>query len=129
MVSFSETVKLFLIFCITLKIVQPKTSFSFFSNDFVFEVDEYKNPSVEYLYNGTEIFLEAARSFSQISDKVTTHSYETMYGRFLRWTDPYKRRQKRWMAFVHIPKTGGSALISAVMERLYGDRWQQTEVL
>ena len=33
------------------------------------------------------------------------------------------------MAFVHIPKTGGSALISALMERLYGDRWQQTECM
>ena len=45
----------------------------------------------------------------------------------LRWTDPYTRRQKRWMAFVHIPKTAGSALISMLMERLYGDNWQQSE--
>lgn len=46
--------------------------------------DENKHrPPVEYLYNGTGIFLEAARSLSRITDKVTRHSYQTMYGRFL----------------------------------------------
>lgn len=52
-------------------------------NSTTYKDDGYKHPPVEFLHNGTEIFLEAARSFSPVTDKVTTHSYQTMYGRFL----------------------------------------------
>ena len=37
---------------------------------------------------GADFFLEVAKSFSPVTDKVTTHSYNTMYGQFLL---PYAR--------------------------------------
>jgi len=42
-----------------------------------------------YLWNGTAIFLEAARSLRPVTDKVTSHTYQVMYGRFLM---PYYNR-------------------------------------
>ena len=36
-----------------------------------------------YLFNGTAIFLEKAKSRKPITDKVTTHTYEIMYGTHL----------------------------------------------
>lgn len=36
-----------------------------------------------YLWNGENIYLEAANSLSPATDKVTTHTYQIMYGMFL----------------------------------------------
>lgn len=36
-----------------------------------------------YLWNGTSLFKESAHVFTPVTDKVTTHSYEIMYGKFL----------------------------------------------
>ena len=38
---------------------------------------------LDYLSKGEEIFYEAATSLSPVTDKVTTHSYQFMYGKFL----------------------------------------------
>eukprot|EP00978_Attheya_sp_CCMP212_P010442 scaffold25295_cov71-Attheya_sp.AAC.4 len=40
--------------------------------------DEY-----EYLWNGEKIYIETAKSFTPVTDKVTAHTYESMYGMFL----------------------------------------------
>lgn len=37
----------------------------------------------DYLWNGENIYLEAANSLSPVTDKVTTHRYQIMYGKFL----------------------------------------------
>jgi hypothetical protein len=36
-------------------------------------------------------------------------------------------QQKRWIAFLHVPKTGGSALISSFMGTLFGNLWFQLD--
>ena len=43
----------------------------------------------------------------------------------LLWHDPAgpARDQRRWVAFLHVPKTGGSALISSFMTALFGEWW------
>lgn len=43
-----------------------------------------------YLWNGENIYLEAANSLSPVTDKVTLHTYQIMYGRFLM---PYYHQQ------------------------------------
>lgn len=50
------------------------------------ETAEYKNEHgvpLEYLLNGRGLFLETAQSFTPITDKVTAHMYQIMYGEFL----------------------------------------------
>jgi len=37
------------------------------------------------------------------------------------------QNQKRWVAFLHVPKTGGSALISSFMGTLFGGLWFQLD--
>ena len=37
----------------------------------------------EYLTKGEELFLNTAKSMNSVTDKVTTHRYQIMYGRFL----------------------------------------------
>ena len=37
----------------------------------------------QYLVKGEEIFLNTSKSMSPVTDKVTTHTYQIMYGRFL----------------------------------------------
>lgn len=37
----------------------------------------------KYLTKGEDIFLNTAKSMSPVTDKVTTHTYQIMYGRFL----------------------------------------------
>lgn len=41
------------------------------------------NDTTEYLWNGTDVFLDTAKALKPVTDKVTYHSYQTMYGRFL----------------------------------------------
>lgn len=41
------------------------------------------NDTTEYLWKGTDVFLETAKALKPVTDKVTTHTYQTMYGRFL----------------------------------------------
>lgn len=36
-----------------------------------------------YLWNGENIYLETAKSLVPVTDKVTTHTYQIMYGKFL----------------------------------------------
>ena len=38
---------------------------------------------LDYLSKGEEIFYEAATSLSPVTDKVTSHSFQFMYGKFL----------------------------------------------
>mmetsp|Transcript_19875 Transcript_19875/g.41824 ORF Transcript_19875/g.41824 Transcript_19875/m.41824 type:complete len:288 (-) Transcript_19875:59-922(-) len=40
-------------------------------------------PPIEYLRNGKTIYYETAMAQDSVTDKVTRHSYQTMYGRFL----------------------------------------------
>ncbi len=40
-------------------------------------------PPLEYLWNGKEIYYQTALATEPTPDKVTRHSYQTMYGRFL----------------------------------------------
>lgn len=40
-------------------------------------------PPLEYLWNGKNIYYQAALATEPTPDKVTRHSYQTMYGRFL----------------------------------------------
>jgi hypothetical protein len=44
---------------------------------------ETATSSVEYLWNGEEIYRKMAESLTPITDKVTTHTYQIMYGKFL----------------------------------------------
>lgn len=37
----------------------------------------------EYLWNGIAVFKNAANSTKPVTDKITTHTYQTMYGKFL----------------------------------------------
>ena len=37
----------------------------------------------DYLWNGEEIYLQTAKALSPVTDKVTAHTYQVMYGRFL----------------------------------------------
>jgi len=39
--------------------------------------------NVDYLWNGTAIFKDTAKGLQPVTDKVTTHTYEIMYGKFL----------------------------------------------
>jgi hypothetical protein len=41
------------------------------------------NDTSEYLWKGTDIFFDTAKALTPVTDKVTTHTYQTMYGRFL----------------------------------------------
>jgi hypothetical protein len=44
----------------------------------------HETPStVDFLWNGEEIYRKMAESFTPITDKVTTHTYQIMYGKFL----------------------------------------------
>jgi len=45
--------------------------------------DPSSNHTLEYLNNGLAVYLEAARSLQPITDKVTDHTYQIMYGKFL----------------------------------------------
>lgn len=45
--------------------------------------EEFYHLSSDYLWNGEELYKHAALSGEVITDKVTTHSYQIMYGRFL----------------------------------------------
>jgi len=45
--------------------------------------DPSSNHTPEYLNNGVAVYLEAARSVQPITDKVTSHTYQIMYGKFL----------------------------------------------
>ena len=40
-------------------------------------------PPIDYLWNGKNIYYQTALAAQPTSDKVTRHSYQTMYGRFL----------------------------------------------
>jgi hypothetical protein len=46
----------------------------------------------EFLWNGEDIFLKTALSFQPVSDKVTTHTYQIMYGQYLL---PYYRKNPK----------------------------------
>ena len=39
--------------------------------------------TTEYLWNGKQIFYGAAKALQPITDKVTMHTYQVMYGMFL----------------------------------------------
>jgi len=39
--------------------------------------------TTEYLWNGKQIYIDAARALQPITDKVTGHTYQVMYGMFL----------------------------------------------
>jgi len=43
----------------------------------------------EYLWNGEEIYLKASKALIPVTDKVTTHTYQVMYGQYLL---PYYRK-------------------------------------
>jgi len=39
--------------------------------------------NIDFLTKGEDVFFSTAKSFNPVTDKVTTHSYQIMYGRFL----------------------------------------------
>ena len=47
----------------------------------VFERDG--NANYEFMWKGMDLFLDTAKSFKPVTDKVTTHTYQIMYGKFL----------------------------------------------
>eukprot|EP00547_Thalassionema_nitzschioides_P014528 CAMPEP_0194250352 /NCGR_PEP_ID=MMETSP0158-20130606/22824_1 /TAXON_ID=33649 /ORGANISM="Thalassionema nitzschioides, Strain L26-B" /LENGTH=270 /DNA_ID=CAMNT_0038987137 /DNA_START=16 /DNA_END=828 /DNA_ORIENTATION=+ len=49
-----------------------------------------KKDDEQYLLNGRATYLEAAKSLNPVTDKVTGHTYEIMYGKFLL---PYYHRK------------------------------------
>jgi len=48
-----------------------------------FQREEIEDKDVQHLTNGQDVYLQAALSGSPITDKVTDHSYQLMYGNFL----------------------------------------------
>lgn len=46
----------------------------------------------EFLWNGEDLFKKTAESLQPVSDKVTTHTYEIMYGQYLL---PYYRKNPK----------------------------------
>lgn len=45
--------------------------------------DEDTNNIDELLWNGIALYHDAAKSLTPITDKVNTHTYQIMYGKFL----------------------------------------------
>jgi hypothetical protein len=45
-----------------------------------------------YLWNGEEVYLNAAKEIKPLTDKVTVHAYQTMYGQYLL---PYYRKNPK----------------------------------
>ena len=44
---------------------------------------KYEKSILQYMWNGKELFMSAAESLNPVTDKVTIHTYQIMYGRFL----------------------------------------------
>jgi len=64
----------------TNEIAQPQVT-----NDIAqpYTTSSGSNSDISYLLDGEKIFLDTARSFDAVTDKVRQHSYQEMYGQFL----------------------------------------------